>query len=134
MMQPACASAIFTYAVIPTGPGDCAAYLRVYRPSKVVRHSPLASVDCQNCRTLPSALGVQVDVDWSGLVQVTLVLAFGGGMVEVTLSGKHEARWVKIDPALLVIVIKDRACILESLIDELSAVVNWVYVFPEHFQ
>lgn len=37
----------------------------------------------------------------------------GGGMVEVTLSGKHEARRIKIDPSLIV---ADEAEILEDLI------------------
>ena len=37
----------------------------------------------------------------------------GGGMVEVTLSGKHETRRVKIDPSLIV---ADDAEVLEDLI------------------
>ena len=39
--------------------------------------------------------------------------ASGGGMVEVTLSGKHEARRVKIDPSLIV---AEDAEVLEDLI------------------
>ncbi len=37
----------------------------------------------------------------------------GGGMVEVTMSGKHETRRVKIDPSLIV---ADDAEVLEDLI------------------
>jgi nucleoid-associated protein EbfC len=37
----------------------------------------------------------------------------GGGMVEVTLSGKHETRRVKIDPSLIV---AEDAQVLEDLI------------------
>ena len=45
------------------------------------------------------------------LVEVTG--SSGGGMVEVTLSGKHETRRVKIDPSLIV---AEDATILEDLI------------------
>ncbi|MBL6958340.1 MAG: YbaB/EbfC family nucleoid-associated protein [Rhodospirillales bacterium] len=37
----------------------------------------------------------------------------GGGLVEVTLTGKHEAKRIKIDPSLIV---PDDAGILEDLI------------------
>ena len=39
--------------------------------------------------------------------------AAGGGMVEVTMSGKHETKGVKIDPSLIV---ADDAEVLEDLI------------------
>ena len=39
--------------------------------------------------------------------------ASGGGMVEVTMSGKHETKSVKIDPSLIV---ADDAEVLEDLI------------------
>ena len=47
------------------------------------------------------------------LTQVEVIGSSGGGMVEVTLSGKHETRRVKIDPSLIV---AEDAAILEDLI------------------
>ena len=47
------------------------------------------------------------------LTQVEVIGSSGGGMVEVTLSGKHETRRVKIDPSLIV---AEDATILEDLI------------------
>lgn len=49
--------------------------------------------------------------DELALIEVTG--ASGGGMVEVTLSGKHEARRVKIDPSLIV---EAEAEVLEDLL------------------
>jgi hypothetical protein len=47
------------------------------------------------------------------LATVEVTGTSGGGMVEVTLSGKHEARAVKIDPSLIV---ANEAEVLEDLI------------------
>ncbi|NQU58713.1 MAG: YbaB/EbfC family nucleoid-associated protein [Rhodospirillales bacterium] len=47
------------------------------------------------------------------LTTVEVTGTSGGGMVEVTLSGKHEARGVKIDPSLIV---AEDAAVLEDLI------------------
>ncbi|MBT4934295.1 MAG: YbaB/EbfC family nucleoid-associated protein [Rhodospirillaceae bacterium] len=47
------------------------------------------------------------------LTTVEVTGTAGGGMVEVTLSGKHETRAVKIDPSLIV---ADEAAVLEDLI------------------
>lgn len=44
----------------------------------------------------------------------------GGGMVRVTLNGKHEARGVQIDPSVLASVADDK----EMLEDLLAAAIN----------
>ena len=47
------------------------------------------------------------------LMEAEVTGASGGGMVEITMSGKHETRRVKIDPSLIV---ADDAEVLEDLI------------------
>jgi len=47
------------------------------------------------------------------LTTVEVTGTSGGGMVEITLSGKHEARGVKIDPSLIV---AEDGAVLEDLI------------------
>lgn len=47
------------------------------------------------------------------LANIEVTGTSGGGMVEVTLSGKHEARGIKIDPSLIV---ASEAEVLEDLI------------------
>ena len=44
----------------------------------------------------------------------------GGGMVRVTLNGKHEARAVQLDPSMLATVANDK----EMLEDLLAAAIN----------
>ncbi|HJN25607.1 MAG TPA: YbaB/EbfC family nucleoid-associated protein [Rhodospirillales bacterium] len=47
------------------------------------------------------------------LMEAEVTGSSGGGMVEITMSGKHETRRVKIDPSLIV---ADDAEVLEDLI------------------
>ena len=47
------------------------------------------------------------------LMEAEVTGASGGGMVEITMSGKHETKRVKIDPSLIV---ADDAEVLEDLI------------------
>ncbi|MBL6932164.1 MAG: YbaB/EbfC family nucleoid-associated protein [Rhodospirillales bacterium] len=47
------------------------------------------------------------------LMEAEVTGSSGGGMVEITMSGKHETKRVKIDPSLIV---ADDAEVLEDLI------------------
>ncbi len=62
------------------------------------------------------AMQAQMEKMQQELANMEVTGAAGGGMVQVTLSGKHEARRVQIDPA----VMDDR----EMLEDLIAAAIN----------